>query len=47
MSDAQATAWIEAEAVVWAVVVRPWVLVQPLDRRCQRGGPVSSPRARR
>jgi len=31
VSDAQATRWIEADARVWAVVVRPWVLVQPLD----------------
>lgn len=30
MSDAQATVWLEADALVWAVVVSPWVLVQPL-----------------
>lgn len=28
VSDAQARHWIEADAVVWAVVVKPWVLVQ-------------------
>ncbi len=28
VSDRQATDWIEADAVVWAVVVKPWVLVQ-------------------
>jgi hypothetical protein len=31
VSDAQATDWIAADALVWAVVVRPWVLVQSLD----------------
>lgn len=29
VSDAQALAWYEADAEVWAVVVRPYVLVQP------------------
>lgn len=29
VSDAQALAWHEADAEVWAVVVRPYVLVQP------------------
>lgn len=28
VSDAQASAWLEAEATLWAVVVRPWILVQ-------------------
>lgn len=28
VTDAQALAWHEADADVWAVVVRPWVLVQ-------------------
>ncbi|OIR10333.1 hypothetical protein GALL_76450 [mine drainage metagenome] len=28
VSDAQALAWFEADADVWAVVVRPYVLVQ-------------------
>ena len=28
--DAQARAWYDEDATVWAVVVRPWVLVQPL-----------------
>lgn len=31
VSDDQARHWVEADALVWAVVVRPWVLVQPLD----------------
>jgi hypothetical protein len=30
VSDHQARQWIDADALVWAVVVRPWVLVQPL-----------------
>ena len=29
VSDDQALAWIEADAIVWAVVVSPYVLVQP------------------
>jgi len=28
VTDEQATAWFEADADVWAVVIRPWVLVQ-------------------
>ena len=32
VSDQQAAAWFEADAMVWAVVVRPWVLVQPSSR---------------
>ncbi|MEQ1529829.1 MAG: DUF2288 domain-containing protein [Methylococcales bacterium] len=29
VSDQQALQWIETDAIVWAVVVKPWVLVQP------------------
>ncbi len=32
VSDAQALAWYEADADVWAVVVRPYVLVQPAEK---------------
>ena len=32
VSDEQARVWIEANALVWAVVVSPWVLVQPVGR---------------
>ena len=28
VSDEQAAAWFEADATLWAVVVKPWVLVQ-------------------
>jgi len=28
VSDAQAIAWLEADAALWTVVVKPWVLVQ-------------------
>ena len=28
VSDDQARCWIESDATVWAVVVKPWVLVQ-------------------
>jgi hypothetical protein len=30
VSDAQAIEWLEARALMWSVVVRPWVLVQPV-----------------
>jgi hypothetical protein len=30
VSDAQAAEWIGADAMLWSVVVSPWVLVQPL-----------------
>jgi len=28
VSDAQAKGWLETDATLWAVVVRPWILVQ-------------------
>ncbi len=28
VSDAQATEWIEQDAMMWTVVVKPWILVQ-------------------
>ncbi len=30
VSDEQAKAWHETDATVWAVVIKPWVLVQPI-----------------
>jgi len=32
VSDHQAKEWIEADAMMWSVVVKPWILVQPLLR---------------
>ncbi len=29
VSDSQAKLWLEQDATVWAVVVKPWILVQP------------------
>lgn len=29
VTDLQAKAWYEADEVLWAVVIKPWVLVQP------------------
>lgn len=29
VSDAQALAWWDADITLWAVVVKPWILVQP------------------
>ena len=28
VSDQQAAAWIESDALVWSVVIKPWVLAQ-------------------
>lgn len=39
VSDEQARAWLDADAVLWTVVVKPWILVQESD---SPGGP--SPR---
>ena len=30
VSDEQAGAWFETDEILWAVVVSPWVLVQPV-----------------
>ena len=30
VSDQQALAWLEVDADVWAVVVKPWILVQTI-----------------
>ncbi len=30
VKDSQAQLWYEQDAVVWAVVIKPWVLVQPV-----------------
>lgn len=30
VTDAQAQEWYDANALMWTVVVRPWVLVQPI-----------------
>ena len=30
VTDRQALEWYEANALMWAVVIHPWVLVQPL-----------------
>ena len=30
VSDEQASAWHESGITVWAVVIKPWVLVQPI-----------------
>jgi hypothetical protein len=38
VSDHQARQWIDADALVWAVVVRPWVLVQPVTDGCSTSG---------
>lgn len=32
VSDAQAKAWLDADATLWAVVVHPWILVQHKSR---------------
>ena len=35
VSDAQAIEWLDGNALMWCVVVRPWVLVQPLPAASQ------------
>ncbi len=30
VSDEQASAWLDSDILVWAVVIHPWVLVQPV-----------------
>jgi len=30
VKDSQAAQWHEDDAIVWALVIKPWVLVQPL-----------------
>jgi len=30
VKDTQATEWCEQDVLVWALVIKPWVLVQPL-----------------
>lgn len=30
VKDSQAQQWYEQNALVWAVVIKPWVLVQPI-----------------
>jgi hypothetical protein len=32
VSDEQATVWYESDALLWAVVISPWVLVQPVRK---------------
>ena len=31
VNDEQAKLWLEHDTLVWAVVIAPWVLVQPID----------------
>lgn len=38
VSDDQAKEWLEANALMWAVVVKPWVLVQPVMNKPSIGG---------
>lgn len=35
VADDQAREWLDADAVVWAVVVRPWLLVQAVSDPAQ------------
>jgi hypothetical protein len=30
VKDSQAALWYEEDAIVWALVIKPWVLIQPL-----------------
>ncbi len=33
VKDTQAQTWYEHNALVWAVVIKPWVLVQPITEQ--------------
>ncbi len=35
VKDSQALAWYEADALVWAVVIKPWVLVQAITQKIE------------
>jgi hypothetical protein len=30
VSDEQAQEWLDAKALMWAVVIKPWILIQPI-----------------
>jgi hypothetical protein len=36
VKDSQAQLWYEQNALVWAVVIKPWVLVQPIPPEADR-----------
>nr|WP_314624272.1 DUF2288 domain-containing protein [uncultured Noviherbaspirillum sp.] len=38
VSDIQAAAWLQVDLEMWAVVVKPWVLVQRVERVERVGG---------
>lgn len=38
LGDIQAAAWQQADVELWAVVVKPWVLVQRVERVAPRHG---------
>ncbi len=31
VSDQQAQSWLEDDIILWSVVIKPWVLVQPIE----------------
>lgn len=35
VKDARATEWYEQDALVWAIVIKPWVLVQAISTTAQ------------
>lgn len=37
VSEAQASKWFDEQATVWAVVIKPWVLVQPVQQDKNHG----------
>ncbi len=36
VTDEQARHWLEVDALLWAVVVKPWVFVQEIDRASEQ-----------
>lgn len=39
VSDEQAKAWLDADAMLWTVVVKPWILVQQQPAQAPKGSP--------
>lgn len=35
VKDLQAQQWYDEDAIVWAVVIKPWILVQPLNEKIE------------
>jgi hypothetical protein len=41
VKDAQAVEWHEQNALVWALVIKPWVLIQPIPVQSVKAQPLN------